>query len=127
MRQSRSIFNDVPKYEIEKTSQEDQVNFNVTFNISTINFDYEKHAQKFAKGPVNQVNFKLVDDHKLVIDVTHHKQFSPENDHEFRSAIGVASRHNLQSTDVDAILTSYKKFLAEKGFNPPILKSQFKS
>lgn len=129
----RSIFNNIPekpKFEIKKTCTGEksvpdrEVNFNVTFNISTVNNDYEAHAQKFSQGPVNHVNFKIADVDKLIIDVTFKQLFSAESDLEFRNAIGLASRYNLQSTEITAILEDYEGFLKANGFNAPQVQNQ---
>ena len=126
MLQSRSIFNEIPRYDIEKNSQNNAFHFKVTFNMLTINYDYEQYATFFALGPINQVDFKILNDHRLMISVTHSDQFSPKADKAFRAALGVASRHNLYSKEVDAIVQCYQQSLAAHGFDLPVPQSQIR-
>lgn len=114
----RSIFNEPAKFEIDTSYEGGKAHVKVTLNVSTINNDYEKHAKNFEKGPLNNVNFTIENLHKLTITATMFEKFDAETDTQFRKAIGVASRHNLHSTDVDKILKQYEKFGADIGYIP---------
>lgn len=113
-----NFFPETPKFQIDYQNDANAVQMKVTFNVSTINRDYEKCAAQYANKSRNGVRFDIEGPQKLTISVRMGDKFDERIDHQFRTAIGVASRHHIFSSEVDTVLKKYENFFAEHGLKP---------